>query len=59
LVGFTQRLGEIDPIVCREHIESVFSVDRMVDGYLELYDRAMSKKNGHAVREMVVAELKV
>ncbi len=37
-VAAVSRLGELDRAACREHVEERFSVDRMVDGYLEVYE---------------------
>jgi hypothetical protein len=36
-VRAVERLGEIDRADCRAHVEERFSVDRMVEGYLEVY----------------------
>lgn len=33
------RLAELDRADCRAHVQQHFSVDRMVDGYLEVYER--------------------
>ncbi|MGI8535614.1 MAG: glycosyltransferase family 4 protein [Mycobacteriales bacterium] len=33
------RLGEIDRAGCRAHVQQHFSVDRMVEGYLEVYEK--------------------
>jgi glycosyltransferase involved in cell wall biosynthesis len=33
------RLGEIDRAGCRAHVQQHFSVDRMIEGYLEVYER--------------------
>ncbi len=33
------RLDQLDRAECRAHVEERFSVDRMVDGYLEVYER--------------------
>jgi glycosyltransferase involved in cell wall biosynthesis len=41
-VRSVQRLGELDRAACRAHVEEHFSVDRMVDGYLEVYRRVLS-----------------
>jgi glycosyltransferase involved in cell wall biosynthesis len=35
-------LGEIDPKACRRRVEERFTVDRMLDGYEEVYRRAVS-----------------
>jgi len=32
------RLGELDRAACRAHVEARFSVERMVDGYLAVYE---------------------
>jgi glycosyltransferase involved in cell wall biosynthesis len=37
-VAAVSRLGELDRATCRAHVEDRFSVDRMVDGYLEVYE---------------------
>ena len=37
LVGFTERLSEINPEVCRERIKKRFNNDIMVENYLKLY----------------------
>ena len=36
-VAAVGRLGELSRADCRAHVEERFSVDRMVDGYLEVY----------------------
>ncbi len=43
LVEFVGRVSEINPADCREHIETHFNEERMIEGYLKLY--------GEAVRE--------
>ncbi len=46
--GLVQALGrvrEIDRSTCRRHIERHFSVDRMVDGHIDLYERVIAKKS--------------
>ncbi len=35
-----RRVDEIDPSQCRDHASANFGVERMVDGYLSLYERA-------------------
>jgi glycosyltransferase involved in cell wall biosynthesis len=34
-----QRLGAIDPAICREHVQQRFSVDSMVEAYERVYHR--------------------
>lgn len=36
-IDSANRIGEIDRAACRERVERLFSVDAMVDGYLEAY----------------------
>jgi glycosyltransferase involved in cell wall biosynthesis len=36
-VAAVGRLGELSRADCRAHVEQRFSVDRMVEGYLEVY----------------------
>ncbi|MCH7755326.1 glycosyltransferase [candidate division KSB1 bacterium] len=42
LVGFTRRTNEIIPADCREHILRNFNNSRMVDGYLDLYEKVVT-----------------
>ncbi|HEB12607.1 MAG TPA: glycosyltransferase family 4 protein [Actinobacteria bacterium] len=37
MVGVLDRCSSIDPLVCRRWVETNFSIDRMIDGYLENY----------------------
>ena len=37
MVPVVDRASEIDPLACRRHVEACFSVDRMVDQYVALY----------------------
>lgn len=37
------RVGEIDRASCRAHVETRFTVDRMVEGYLEVYERVLAQ----------------
>jgi len=41
MVDAVRRIGEIRPEDCRQHIVTNFSVERMTDDYLELYERVM------------------
>jgi glycosyltransferase involved in cell wall biosynthesis len=36
------RVGEIKPEACREHVEAHFSDDAMVEGYLRAFDAVLS-----------------
>ncbi|HIE96468.1 MAG TPA: glycosyltransferase family 4 protein [Fuerstia sp.] len=38
------RISEIDPATCREHVESRFSIDTMVQAYEQIYDRIFEQK---------------
>lgn len=40
------RINEIDRNVCRKHVEDHFSVETMVKGYENVYERVMSKDKG-------------
>ena len=37
------RIGEIDRAACRRHVEEHFTVDRMVDGYIEVYKKILQR----------------
>src|SRR6185437_6332779 len=37
MIPLVDRASEIDPLACRRHVEACFSVDRMVDQYVDLY----------------------
>jgi len=39
------RLGEISPRACRQRVEERFDVPRMVDDYLEAYERILAASN--------------
>jgi glycosyltransferase involved in cell wall biosynthesis len=43
MVEAIDRLDEIDPKACRARAEKLFSADAMVDGYLEVYERILSR----------------
>jgi len=48
LVEYTKRVDEIDPRYCREYIKKKFSADKMVDGYIKLYEKVINlKQSGH------------
>lgn len=40
-VATTNKLDNIDRQACRRHIEANFTVERMIDGYLEAYQRVL------------------
>lgn len=42
-VAAVAQLNELDRADCRSHVEQFFSVDRMVDGYLNAYKHVMEK----------------
>ena len=37
------RLPELDRAVCRQHVEQRFSIDRMVDDYVKVYEKILSQ----------------
>jgi len=39
MIACVGRLGEIDPAACRGHVEEHFTVGRLVDDYLAIYER--------------------
>jgi glycosyltransferase involved in cell wall biosynthesis len=41
------RIDEIDPAACRRHVEKHFSAKSMIDGYLDVFDRAPSRPDGY------------
>lgn len=46
------RIHDIDRRVCRQHVEDNFSVKRMADGYIAVYQQIMAERfaqNGHAL----------
>ena len=43
LVEAIKRIGEIDRMTCRRHVEENFTVDKMVDGYEKIYEEILSK----------------
>ena len=43
LVEAVKRIGEIDRDACRRHVEENFTVDRMVDGYIKVYQKVLQR----------------
>ena len=41
-IAAIERIGEIDRAACRKHVERHFTVDRMADRYVELYQKLLS-----------------
>ncbi|MHB1415749.1 MAG: glycosyltransferase family 4 protein [Chloroflexota bacterium] len=41
MAAAVERVGALDPWRIRRHVEEHFSVDRMVDGYVQLYERVL------------------
>jgi glycosyltransferase involved in cell wall biosynthesis len=41
MIEAVRRVDSLDPTRCRQHATTNFSVGRMVDGYLELYEKAI------------------
>jgi glycosyltransferase involved in cell wall biosynthesis len=39
------RIKEIDRVTCRRHVERHFTVDRMVNEYIQVYDMILASKN--------------
>ena len=44
LVEAIHRVGEIDRAVCRRHVEEHFTINRMIDGYEEVYQEVLASK---------------
>jgi glycosyltransferase involved in cell wall biosynthesis len=42
LVDAARRVGDLDRSACRRRVEERFSLDRMLDGYEELYRRLVA-----------------
>lgn len=43
LVEAIKRIGEIDRAACRAHVEQNFTVDKMVESYEKIYQKALAK----------------
>lgn len=43
LVELSSRLDQIRPSDCRAHVLQKFNIDRMIDGYLNLYDKLLHR----------------
>jgi glycosyltransferase involved in cell wall biosynthesis len=55
--GLAEALGrvhEIDRAACRERVESLFSVEKMVDAHLEVYERAIARSLRNPLAEPLV-----
>ncbi len=44
MAAAARRLDTIDPARCRRHVQENFDVSRMVEGYLDLYDRIIAER---------------
>ena len=42
-VAAIARVGEIDRAACRAHVAERFSVERMAEGYVGVYERVLRK----------------
>jgi glycosyltransferase involved in cell wall biosynthesis len=54
--GLVEALGhvhEIERAACRERVERVFSVERMVDAHVEVYERAVARAGGFPLEVLV------
>ena len=49
-VAAVARIGEISRADCRAHVEEHFTVERMVEGYLEVYKRVLAASARHDER---------
>jgi glycosyltransferase involved in cell wall biosynthesis len=56
LVPCLERLGEIDPAACREHVEQTFSPGAMVDGYERVYADCLRREAASSDREAVLPD---
>ncbi|MBI5619392.1 glycosyltransferase, partial [Candidatus Gottesmanbacteria bacterium] len=41
LVEAVKRIGEIDRAACRKHVEEHFTVEKMVEGYEQVYNKLL------------------
>lgn len=44
LVEAIRRIGEIDRLACRKHVEEKFTIAKMVEGYEKVYEKALASK---------------
>ena len=49
-----QRISEIDPVTCRQHVHRRFSIDKMIDGYEAVYEQIFNAETARVVREISV-----
>ncbi|MDZ4714888.1 MAG: glycosyltransferase family 4 protein [Cytophagales bacterium] len=43
-VAVVAKLNQVDPLACREHAISKFSMDRMIDAYIQVYAEIIQKQ---------------
>lgn len=55
MVAAVRRVDRIDPRRCREHVAEHFSIGRMTEGYLALYERILGTTRGRRTFERAVA----
>jgi len=56
-VAAVQKIGTIDRVHCRKHFEQNFTVGRMVDGYIEAYQRLIKTEPAPVVQTSPVQSL--
>lgn len=56
-VAAVQKIGAIDRVHCRKHFEQNFTVGRMVDGYIEGYQRLIKTAPAPVVQTSPVQSL--
>jgi glycosyltransferase involved in cell wall biosynthesis len=44
LITGLRSIGQIDRTACRDHVRARFSVERMVEGYVEVFERRRSNR---------------
>lgn len=57
-VAALAKVADLDRQACRDHVDANFSVRRMVDGYLEVYQQLMAERfarNGHSKGTVVIS----
>jgi glycosyltransferase involved in cell wall biosynthesis len=47
-IAATEHIPEISRLACRQRVEKLFSVDAMVDGYLEVYGKILGGRTANA-----------
>ena len=58
MIDAVRKIGSINPLACRMHVEHYFDADAMVDRYVEVYERILSTERAPALPVPIILNSK-